>query len=235
MAENSGTARSIVRRTLSLAPLGHLGRFAHNSHPVHCNKEPVQQGVLQIPWTSRMNEQQFNRSAALLAQNWTRLAPDACFPLELHQKVTPLGPVAFHQACSVPITLLCPASASSHVYDISVAYNHSYRSPVLFIRGFSSSNILLTLDDMACDFPCWQTDVTLLLPSDNGSFISPEIHPGYPTSAPWFAIHPCQTQQFMSLLGQKLDSSSDDCSILGYLIAWLRVLGPWIGLRMPVQ
>jgi hypothetical protein len=184
-----------------------------------------------------MNEVQFQQGAALLAEKWTSLFPDAPFPLEFHQAASPFGSICYLLASSIPLSLLqTSGSTASHVYDISVIFNHSYRLPVLFLRGYSNTNTLLTQDKMATDFPSWQTDIfPLLAPGSVASFISPEVHPAYQTSAPWYSIHPCQTQEMMKLLGQQLDMTSDEDSLVSFLIAWLRVVGPVVGLKLPIK
>ena len=177
-----------------------------------------------------MNEDQFHRAATLLSQHWASIHPDAPFPLELHQSLG--SSVTFLMASSIPLSLLQPSNLD-HIYDISVAFSHSYRCPVLFFRGYKTASTLLSYDEMAIDFPCWSRDFSFL--SDGDTFISPEIHPGCPTSSPWLSVHPCQAQTFMGILGLHLTVSSNDSELIEFITSWLRVVGPVVGLKLPVE
>ncbi|XP_033019591.1 ubiquitin-like-conjugating enzyme ATG10 isoform X2 [Lacerta agilis] len=143
-------------------------------------------------------------------------------------------------------------SAASEVirYEYHVLYSCSYQAPVLYFRACFLDGRPLTLDEIwkgvhecyreqlwqgpwdtitqqnsldskAIMFTCTKGRVGLLLN---------EEHPLL--GQPFFVLHPCRTNEFMSAV---LSSSYKQSRNTNYIISWLSIVGPMVGLNLPLS
>uniref|UniRef100_A0A7N0TUK3 Ubiquitin-like-conjugating enzyme ATG10 n=1 Tax=Kalanchoe fedtschenkoi TaxID=63787 RepID=A0A7N0TUK3_KALFE len=117
-------------------------------------------------------------------------------------------------------------------YDLHILYSDSYRVPVLFFRAYFTDGSPLSLGDIEKDLPLSHANES----SDSKwTFITLEEHPYL--NRPWHKLHPCGTSEWMKLLYLG-DSSSTDRNRVGvelYLLIWLSVVGPMVGLKVPIK
>mmetsp|Transcript_41757 Transcript_41757/g.65206 ORF Transcript_41757/g.65206 Transcript_41757/m.65206 type:complete len:120 (-) Transcript_41757:541-900(-) len=60
---------------------------------------------------------------------------------------------------------------------------------------------------------------------------TPEEHPVL--GEPFFALHPCKTQEFMKDFAGI--NRAENGSVFNYLLSWLTVFGAAVGLRIPLE
>ncbi|XP_054889308.1 ubiquitin-like-conjugating enzyme ATG10 isoform X3 [Poeciliopsis prolifica] len=105
-------------------------------------------------------------------------------------------------------------------YEYHILFSCSYGAPVLYFRAFTMEGRSLALEEMWCT-----------------------IHPNYrlclqncPLNAisqqPFFFFHPCRTEEFM---GPVLQAAPDQGRPVHYVLSWLSVVGPVVGLDVPLQ
>ncbi|XP_015257594.1 PREDICTED: ubiquitin-like-conjugating enzyme ATG10 isoform X2 [Cyprinodon variegatus] len=118
--------------------------------------------------------------------------------------------------------LRLPSNSSSPVlqWEYHVLYSCSYATPVLYFRAFTLDGRSLTLEEI------WKS-----------------IHPNFglrlqncPLNAvsqqPFFFLHPCRTEEFM---GPVLQAALDHGRPVNYVLSWLSVVGPMVGLEVPLE
>ena len=126
-----------------------------------------------------------------------------------------------------------PAMMETHntshftTYDYHIVYSLSHSVPVLYFNAWYSSGQLLSLDDV------WEgVDVThreQILNNKWGTLTQTE-HPLL--GRPYFQLHPCNTAK---LIAQVIPHPPCDAAALRtYLISWLSMFGPPVGLELPL-
>lgn len=120
-----------------------------------------------------------------------------------------------HAFCDKEIEEVEP-TITTFVYHI--VYNESYSVPVLCFNGHHQNGKSFTLEEIWKMIPnCYTTG------SDTKwDMITQQEHPRL--GIPCFAIHPCYTKDLVST-----------CSTSNYIITWLSVMGPVVGLSLPLE
>ncbi|XP_061874319.1 ubiquitin-like-conjugating enzyme ATG10 [Colius striatus] len=112
-------------------------------------------------------------------------------------------------------------------YEYHVIYSSSYQVPVLYFKACFLDGRPLTLDEIwKSVHACYQVRL-LQGPWDT---ITQQEHPLL--GQPFFVLHPCQTNQFMSSI---LSSSQKHNRHTNYIILWLSIVGPVVGLNLPLS
>ncbi|XP_008431775.1 ubiquitin-like-conjugating enzyme ATG10 isoform X1 [Poecilia reticulata] len=112
-------------------------------------------------------------------------------------------------------------------YEYHILFSCSYGAPVLYFRAFTLEGKSLALEEM------WSTihpNYRLRLQNCPLSAISQQEHPLL--GQPFFFLHPCRTEEFMGLV---LQAVQDQGRPVNYVLSWLSVVGPVVGLDVPLQ
>ncbi|KAM7378694.1 hypothetical protein PAMP_004300 [Pampus punctatissimus] len=125
---------------------------------------------------------------------------------------------------------ICAASAgSSQVlqFEYHILYSCSYSSPVLYFRAFTLEGRSLSLEEV------WSSvhpNFRLQLQYSPLNTITQQEHPLL--GQPFFMLHPCRTEDFMKPV---LQTAQDQHRPLNYVLTWLSVVGPLVGLDIPLK
>ncbi|KAG8199392.1 hypothetical protein JTE90_000261 [Oedothorax gibbosus] len=105
---------------------------------------------------------------------------------------------------------------TTFVYHI--VYSQSYSVPVLYFNAHFQNGKSLKLEEVWALVPnCYTTNSTT-----KWEMITQQEHPKL--GIPCFGIHPCHTKDLVL-----------PCSTSNYLITWLSVVGPVVGLSLPLE
>uniref|UniRef100_A0A8C5LQ28 Ubiquitin-like-conjugating enzyme ATG10 n=1 Tax=Leptobrachium leishanense TaxID=445787 RepID=A0A8C5LQ28_9ANUR len=108
-------------------------------------------------------------------------------------------------------------------YEYHVLYSISYQAPVLYFRACFLDGRPLTLEEI------WQRVHDCYKPRLlNGPWetITQQEHPIL--GQPFFVLHPCRTNEFMSLIQTNSRNGN-------YITSWLSIVGPVVGLTLPLS
>ncbi|XP_013869293.1 ubiquitin-like-conjugating enzyme ATG10 [Austrofundulus limnaeus] len=121
------------------------------------------------------------------------------------------------------------SSSSSSVlqFEYHVLYSCSYAAPVLYFRAFTLEGRSLTLEEA---WRCVHPSFRLRLQSCPLNAISQQEHPLL--GQPFFFLHPCRTEDFMRPV---LRAAQDQHRPVNYVLSWLSVVGPVVGLDVSLQ
>nr|XP_033779802.1 ubiquitin-like-conjugating enzyme ATG10 [Geotrypetes seraphini] len=120
-----------------------------------------------------------------------------------------------------------PAESEVIRYEYHVLYSSSYQAPVLYFRASYLDGRPLTLDEI------WEgvhESYKARLLQGPWDTITQQEHPLH--GQPYFVLHPCRTNEFMSSI---LSSSNNDKRYVNYVTSWLSVVGPAVGLNLPLS
>ncbi|KAM4556714.1 ubiquitin-like-conjugating enzyme ATG10 isoform 2-T2 [Fundulus diaphanus] len=112
-------------------------------------------------------------------------------------------------------------------YEYHILYSCSYGAPVLYFRAFTLEGKSLTLEEI------WGTihpNFRLCLRNSPLNAISQQEHPLL--GQPFFFLHPCRTEEFM---GPVLQVAQDQGRPVNYVLSWLSVVGPVVGLDVSLK
>ncbi|XP_033505554.1 ubiquitin-like-conjugating enzyme ATG10 isoform X1 [Epinephelus lanceolatus] len=124
----------------------------------------------------------------------------------------------------------CPVSeGSSQVlqYEYHILHSCSYGTPVLYFRASTQEGRSLSLEEM------WSSvhpNFRLRLQSSPLNTITLQEHPLL--GQPFFMLHPCRTEEFMRPV---LQAAQEQHKAVNYVLSWLSVVGPVVGLDVPLQ
>ncbi|XP_021795207.2 ubiquitin-like-conjugating enzyme ATG10 isoform X4 [Papio anubis] len=120
------------------------------------------------------------------------------------------------------------AAASKVIkYEYHVLYSCSYQVPVLYFRASFLDGRPLTLKDIwEGVHECYKTRL-LQGPWDT---ITQQEHPIL--GQPFFVLHPCKTNEFMAPV---LKNSRKINKNVNYITSWLSIVGPVVGLNLPLS
>lgn len=125
---------------------------------------------------------------------------------------------------------VCTVAASSRKvlqYEYHVLYSCSYATPVLYFRVSALDGKSLSLEDLWSSVtPCFRRR----LQRSPLNTITLQEHPLL--AQPFFMLHPCKTQEFMSPV---LQVAHDQNRPVNYVLTWLSVVGPVVGLELPLK
>ncbi|XP_033837890.1 ubiquitin-like-conjugating enzyme ATG10 [Periophthalmus magnuspinnatus] len=129
------------------------------------------------------------------------------------------------------VEINCPAAeGGSHLcfqFEFHVVFSSSYRTPVLYFRAFSLEGKSLSLEDV------WSfIQPKLRLTSQDAllNTITQQEHPLLGQA--FFMLHPCKTQDFMRPV---LQTAQQENRAVNYVLTWLSVVAPLVGLDVPLE
>ncbi|XP_060091726.1 ubiquitin-like-conjugating enzyme ATG10 isoform X1 [Heteronotia binoei] len=112
-------------------------------------------------------------------------------------------------------------------YEYHVLYSCSYQAPVLYFRACFLDGRPLTLDEIWNRVHECYRERLWQGPWDT---ITQQEHPLL--GQPFFVLHPCRTNEFMASI---LSSSHKANRSTNYIISWLSVVGPVVGLHLSLS
>ncbi|XP_071346795.1 ubiquitin-like-conjugating enzyme ATG10 [Trachinotus anak] len=125
------------------------------------------------------------------------------------------------------VCMACEGCSQVLQYEYHVLYSCSYRTPVLYFRAVSLEGRSLSLEEV------WSSihpNFRLRLQSSPLSTVSQQEHPLL--GQPFFMLHPCRTQDFMRPV---LQAAQDQHRPVNYVLTWLSVVAPVVGLDVPLK
>lgn len=119
------------------------------------------------------------------------------------------------------------SEGSSHVlqYEYHILYSCSYSAPVLYFRAFTLEGRSVTLEDV------WSSvhpNFRRCLQNSPLTAITQQEHPLL--GQPFFMLHPCRTEEFLRPVLQE-----EQPRPVNYVLLWLSVVGPVVGLDVPLK
>lgn len=123
----------------------------------------------------------------------------------------------------------CVSEGSSQVvqYEYHVLYSCSYQTPVLYFRASTLEGRSLSLEEV------WNSvhpNYRLRLQQSPWDSITQQEHPLL--GQPFFMLHPCRTEEFMRPVMQ---AAQQEHRQVNYVVTWLSVVGPVVGLDIPLS
>lgn len=123
----------------------------------------------------------------------------------------------------------CVSDGSSRVlqYEYHVLYSCSYQTPVLYFRASTLEGRSLSLEEV------WHSvhpNYKLRLQQSPWDSITQQEHPLL--GQPFFMLHPCRTEEFMRPVFQ---AAQQEHRQVNYVVTWLSVVGPVVGLDIPLS
>lgn len=114
-------------------------------------------------------------------------------------------------------------------FDYHIVYSLSHSVPVLYFNAWHSTGQLLSLDEV------WErVDAThreQIISNKWGTLTQVE-HPLL--GRPYFQLHPCNTAKLMGQVMPQSAHSHSPATLRTYLISWLSMFGPPVGLELPM-
>ncbi|KAJ7335806.1 hypothetical protein JRQ81_013747 [Phrynocephalus forsythii] len=120
-------------------------------------------------------------------------------------------------------------SAASEVirYEYHVLYSCSYQAPVLYFRACFLDGRPLTLAEVWEGMhECYKERLW----QGPWETITQQEHPLL--GQPFFVLHPCRTNDFMTSVLSSLQKQNRNTN---YIISWLSIVGPVVGLSLPLD
>ncbi|KAM6919160.1 ubiquitin-like-conjugating enzyme ATG10 [Xenentodon cancila] len=112
-------------------------------------------------------------------------------------------------------------------FEYHVLFSCSYSTPVLYFRASTLEGRNLTLKEV---WSSTHPNFRRPLQQSPLNTISQQEHPIL--GQPFFFLHPCRTEKFMRPVMQV---SLDQDRPVNYVVAWLSVVGPVVGLNIPLE
>ncbi|XP_017291544.1 ubiquitin-like-conjugating enzyme ATG10 isoform X2 [Kryptolebias marmoratus] len=112
-------------------------------------------------------------------------------------------------------------------FEYHILYSCSYAVPVLYFRAFTLEGRSLTLGEV---WSCVHPNFRICLQSCPLNAISQQEHPLL--GQPFFVFHPCRTEDFMKPM---LQAAQDQHRTVNYVLSWLSVVGPVVGLDVSLN
>lgn len=112
-------------------------------------------------------------------------------------------------------------------FEFHILYSSSFRTPVLYFRAFTLEGKSLSLEEV------WSfIRPKLRLSSEDGllSTVTQQEHPLLGQA--FFMLHPCKTEDFMRPVLQAAQQAN---RLVNYVLTWLSVVGPLVGLDVPLE
>lgn len=112
-------------------------------------------------------------------------------------------------------------------YEYHILHSCSYSTPVLYFRAFTQEGRSLSLEEV------WSSvhpNFRLRLQNSPLNTITLQEHPLL--GQPFFMLHPCKTEDFMRPV---LQAAQDQHRPMNYVLSWLSVVGPMVGLDVPLK
>lgn len=112
-------------------------------------------------------------------------------------------------------------------YEYHVLYSCSYQIPVLYFRASTLDGRPVSLDEVWSNVHPNYRQRLLQGPWDT---LTQQEHPLL--GQPFFMLHPCRTEEFMK---PALDLAQAEHKTANYIVTWLSVVGPVVGLDVPLS
>ncbi|KAM3605110.1 uncharacterized protein V6R79_020915 [Siganus canaliculatus] len=112
-------------------------------------------------------------------------------------------------------------------HDYHILYSCSYSTPVLYFRASTLEGRSLSLQEV------WSSvhpNFRLRLLNSPLNTITLQEHPLL--GQPFFMVHPCRTEEFMRPI---LQAAQDQHRTVNYVVSWLSVVGPLVGLEVSLK
>lgn len=149
------------------------------------------------------------------------------------------GPSQVEDGVTDPAIVNPTQSPQTVTVEYHIVFSESYEVPILYFNARQLNGQQLVLDDI------WKIVSKTLTSSgtDRWSLISQQEHPLL--CRPFYHIHPCHTAKVMgkaltvtshsnSVSSSASVNSSPSSTSVNYLISWLSVFGPLVGLSVPL-
>ncbi|KAG7221035.1 hypothetical protein INR49_031206 [Caranx melampygus] len=125
------------------------------------------------------------------------------------------------------VCTVCEGSGQVFQYEYHILYSCSYRTPVLYFRASTLEGKSLSLEEV---WGSVHPNFRLRLQSGPLSTVTQQEHPLL--GQPFFMLHPCRTEEFMRPVMQ---AAQDQHRPVNYVLTWLSVVGPVVGLDVPLS
>ncbi|XDV54696.1 hypothetical protein PO909_022928, partial [Leuciscus waleckii] len=111
-------------------------------------------------------------------------------------------------------------------YEYHVLYSCSYQIPVLYFRASTLDGNPLSLEEVWSNV---HPNYRQRLQQGPWDTLTQQEHPLL--GQPFFMLHPCRTEEFMK---PALDLAQAENKRVNYIVTWLSVVGPVVGLDVPL-
>jgi len=123
------------------------------------------------------------------------------------------------------------SDGTTFIYEYHILYSTSYQVPVLYFNGYHLDGAPLTWEEV------WENlDPVYKNEKLRWTFVTQKEHPVLGT--PFFHIHPCETKLLMGVVQQYIASETfdgpSDNDRHNYLVTWLSLVGPVVGIKLPL-
>ncbi|XP_028449584.1 ubiquitin-like-conjugating enzyme ATG10 isoform X1 [Perca flavescens] len=125
------------------------------------------------------------------------------------------------------VCVVSEGSSQMLQYEYHILHSCSYSTPVLYFRAFTQDGRSLSLEEV------WSSvhpNFRLRLQNSPLNTITLQEHPLL--GQPFFMLHPCRTEEFMRPV---LQAAQDQHRSVNYVLSWLSVVGPVVGLDVPLK
>ncbi|CAL8280735.1 unnamed protein product [Lota lota] len=112
-------------------------------------------------------------------------------------------------------------------YEYHVLYSSSFGVPVLYFRVFDLEGRSLCLEQV---WDIVHLNYRMRLQHSPWNTITQQEHPML--GQPFFVLHPCKTEEFM---GPVIRAAEAENRKVNYVVTWLSVVGPLVGLDVPLS
>lgn len=120
-----------------------------------------------------------------------------------------------------------PSASESvrHSFELHIVFSSTYQVPVFYFNGYSSDGKLLGIDEIMSRLRPAHHQWEAQRSQELWPMISQEEHPVL--GLPFYFLHPCATATLLGQLRRRNRTSGS-----GYLVSWLSIYGPLIGLKL---
>ncbi|XP_059199923.1 ubiquitin-like-conjugating enzyme ATG10 [Centropristis striata] len=125
------------------------------------------------------------------------------------------------------VCVVSPGSSQLLHYEYHILHSCSYSTPVLYFRASTLEGRSLSLEEV------WSSvhpNFRQRLQNSPLNTITLQEHPLL--GQPFFMLHPCRTEEFMRPV---LQAAQDQHRPVNYVLSWLSVVGPVVGLDVPLK
>nr|AAI07647.1 ATG10 autophagy related 10 homolog (S. cerevisiae) [Danio rerio] len=112
-------------------------------------------------------------------------------------------------------------------YEYHVLYSCSYQIPVLYFRASALDGRSLSLEEVWSNV---HPNYRQRLKQEPWDTLTQQEHPLL--GQPFFMLHPCRTEEFMK---PALELAHAQNRRVNYIVSWLSVVGPVVGLDVPLS
>ncbi|XP_029381174.1 ubiquitin-like-conjugating enzyme ATG10 isoform X2 [Echeneis naucrates] len=125
------------------------------------------------------------------------------------------------------ICRMCEGSSQVLQYEYHILFSCSYRAPVLYFRVCTLEGRSLSLEEV---WGSIHPNFRLCLQTSPFTMVTQQEHPLLGQA--FFMLHPCRTEDFMRPL---LQAAQDQNRPVNYVLTWLSMVGPVVGLDVSLK